>query len=121
ADPQFSHLAYTSISYFFFQAHGHHRHLHSFPTLRSSDLDYMTPGFAVCPHTAPASLRRRLQTLRLLLRLPGAEARAQVEALLERSEEHTSELQSLTNLVCRLLLAKKKTEHRSYMSRQSQL
>src|SRR5438046_8487937 len=26
----------------------------------------------------------------------------------ERSEEHTSELQSLTNLVCRLLLEKKK-------------
>src|SRR5437016_10262279 len=30
-----------------------------------------------------------------------------------RSEEHTSELQSLTNLVCRLPLEKKKTE-RSY-------
>src|SRR5437016_11128561 len=28
--------------------------------------------------------------------------------LAERSEEHTSELQSLTNLVCRLLLEKKK-------------
>src|SRR5262249_62115493 len=28
----------------------------------------------------------------------------------ERSEEHTSELQSLTNLVCRLLLEKKKKE-----------
>src|SRR5438093_7635207 len=28
--------------------------------------------------------------------------------LLQRSEEHTSELQSLTNLVCRLLLEKKK-------------
>src|SRR5437016_11974707 len=28
----------------------------------------------------------------------------------ERSEEHTSELQSLTNLVCRLLLEKKKEE-----------
>src|SRR5262249_61478629 len=28
-----------------------------------------------------------------------------------RSEEHTSELQSLTNLVCRLLLEKKKTTH----------
>src|SRR5438046_3631997 len=28
----------------------------------------------------------------------------------ERSEEHTSELQSLTNLVCRLLLEKKKRE-----------
>src|SRR2546425_1858438 len=33
-------------------------------------------------------------------------ARAQVE---ERSEEHTSELQSLAYLVCRLLLEKKKT------------
>src|SRR5262249_60524979 len=28
-----------------------------------------------------------------------------------RSEEHTSELQSLTNLVCRLLLEKKKSQH----------
>src|SRR5262249_61472011 len=28
----------------------------------------------------------------------------------ERSEEHTSELQSLTNLVCRLLLEKKKKQ-----------
>src|SRR5438046_5529148 len=28
----------------------------------------------------------------------------------ERSEEHTSELQSLTNLVCRLLLEKKKKD-----------
>src|SRR5438093_4247507 len=28
-----------------------------------------------------------------------------------RSEEHTSELQSLTNLVCRLLLEKKKHKH----------
>src|SRR5688500_19287644 len=30
-----------------------------------------------------------------------------------RSEEHTSELQSPCNLVCRLLLEKKKTQHRS--------
>src|SRR5258706_7963436 len=29
-----------------------------------------------------------------------------------RSEEHTSELQSLTNLVCRLLLEKKKKKHK---------
>src|SRR2546427_5773922 len=28
-----------------------------------------------------------------------------------RSEEHTSELQSQSNLVCRLLLEKKKTDH----------
>src|SRR5256885_5904400 len=33
----------------------------------------------------------------------------------ERSEEHTSELQSPCNLVCRLLLEKKK-QHRTHMS-----
>src|SRR2546427_3467607 len=31
--------------------------------------------------------------------------------LVERSEEHTSELQSQSNLVCRLLLEKKKTNN----------
>src|SRR2546427_8537822 len=39
----------------------------------------------------------------------------------ERSEEHTSELQSQSNLVCRLLLEKKKknkTQYVSYKSRQ---
>src|SRR5262249_61812037 len=36
------------------------------------------------------------------------EADRQVEGEVGRSEEHTSELQSLTNLVCRLLLEKKK-------------
>src|SRR5256885_7114543 len=35
----------------------------------------------------------------------------QVEALHRRSEEHTSELQSPCNLVCRLLLEKKKKKH----------
>src|SRR5438046_9511588 len=33
-----------------------------------------------------------------------------------RSEEHTSELQSLTNLVCRLLLEKKKTNTTSTLA-----
>src|SRR5688572_31780470 len=33
-----------------------------------------------------------------------------------RSEEHTSELQSQSNLVCRLLLEKKKTNHISQKS-----
>src|SRR5438046_9128649 len=32
---------------------------------------------------------------------------------MSRSEEHTSELQSLTNLVCRLLLEKKKRQARA--------
>src|SRR5215213_10400476 len=39
---------------------------------------------------------------------PSRPPRAAAPALRPRSEEHTSELQSLTNLVCRLLLEKKK-------------
>src|SRR2546430_4024365 len=43
--------------------------------------------------------------------LPGTSVRGA-----ERSEEHTSELQSQSNLVCRLLLEKKKTQARSSSS-----
>src|SRR2546423_9067515 len=44
--------------------------------------------------------------------LPTAKLRAdQAKTIGLRSEEHTSELQSLAYLVCRLLLEKKKTEH----------
>src|SRR5438093_10085204 len=45
----------------------------------------------------------------------------------ERSEEHTSELQSLTNLVCRLLLEKKKkknnrkNDHKHHIQRHDSL
>src|SRR5258706_9521027 len=39
--------------------------------------------------------------------------RAERNLVLVRSEEHTSELQSLTNLVCRLLLEKKKEKRGS--------
>src|SRR5438093_8823197 len=39
------------------------------------------------------------------------------EPEVERSEEHTSELQSLTNLVCRLLLEKKKKKKNMYIKR----
>src|SRR5258706_9633376 len=35
------------------------------------------------------------------------------QSAFSRSEEHTSELQSLTNLVCRLLLEKKKKNNKS--------
>src|SRR2546427_8284460 len=40
--------------------------------------------------------------------------RLEVDRLLERSEEHTSELQSQSNLVCRLLLEKKKKENKNH-------
>src|SRR2546430_13095948 len=49
--------------------------------------------------------------------LPGfRRPRVIVRHLSDRSEEHTSELQSQSNLVCRLLLEKKKTTSRTYPS-----
>src|SRR5438093_9496429 len=40
--------------------------------------------------------------------VPGYTHLQRAQPIASRSEEHTSELQSLTNLVCRLLLEKKK-------------
>src|SRR2546430_4191306 len=42
---------------------------------------------------------------------PARARESYAESLLGRSEEHTSELQSQSNLVCRLLLEKKKKTH----------
>src|SRR2546430_7533204 len=53
------------------------------------------------------AVRGRTVRGRLLLRQAGRAAGGAVVAA--RSEEHTSELQSQSNLVCRLLLEKKKT------------
>src|SRR5438270_2193281 len=44
---------------------------------------------------------------------PGTRARSASSVRVTRSEEHTSELQSQSNLVCRLLLEKKKSPKRS--------
>src|SRR5437016_7136918 len=49
------------------------------------------------------SSRRRVKAMQMIRRRPVKE-----NSFGRRSEEHTSELQSLTNLVCRLLLEKKK-------------
>src|SRR5258707_5087967 len=46
----------------------------------------------------------------------GARRRSLLVADCERSEEHTSELQSRQYLVCRLLLEKKKTNHQSHIT-----
>src|SRR5205085_12416133 len=95
------------------------RDLPSFPTRRSSDLDlFPLSGAGVCglacsDGTRLTSLRADRRTLPprpspleagddLFLSDRAAEAL--------RSEEHTSELQSQSNLVCRLLLEKKKKE-----------
>src|SRR5436309_8617648 len=87
-----------------------------FPTRRSSDLGIEAeaamlgqPMYMVAPEVVGFRLHGRLRegvtatdlvlTVTQMLRRKGV-----------RSEEHTSELQSRENLVCRLLLEKKKKE-----------
>src|SRR2546427_11670670 len=50
---------------------------------------------------------------------PGSDAVPNGDVTLERSEEHTSELQSQSNLVCRLLLEKKKKNDKTIISGQN--
>src|SRR5262249_58677899 len=59
--------------------------------------------------------RDRVSRLRCLLAddWSSPRPRRRLDGGIARSEEHTSELQSLTNLVCRLLLEKKKTQERT--------
>src|SRR5205085_10353148 len=91
-----------------------HRHLHSFPTRRSSDLPPRR-----WPRAGSARQRRNRRTADWKpAALPPAFAAhcepcrdtpaSSRHAPAQRSEEHTSELQSQSNLVCRLLLEKKK-------------
>src|SRR5690606_41993037 len=95
-------LSYTSRLPLSFYWPRHHRHLLSFPTRRSSDLVHQPDSVASLAN--PGLVR-------------SASARVLISLLIDstplvspglRSEEHTSELQSRENLVCRLLLEKKK-------------
>src|SRR5690606_41736934 len=102
---------------FLFRRYGHHRDLHSFPPRRSSDLPrcLRTNGQRVrsCPTGA---LMERVSVMievcgRFASRVWTRARRPDTDAIRDwrsRSEEHTSELQSRENLVCRLLLEKKK-------------
>src|SRR5437016_10869291 len=67
-------------------------------TVREKKVDPKQPSAPGPGRTSPAPSVRRSR------RFPSSRS----PASRTRSEEHTSELQSLTNLVCRLLLEKKK-------------
>src|SRR3712207_7998168 len=75
------------------------------------------PGLRPPPHVGrpplPRPLARRVPPRRRLLRRrpEAGQPRAVRPRSLERSEEHTSELQSRQYLVCRLLLEKKNPVH----------
>src|SRR5207248_9525946 len=88
----------------------HLQDLHAFPTRRSSDLEGITKGrvhIALAPGEHEVGLTvNEYETL--LMRHDLADALRDRGASTARSEEHTSELQSPYDLVCRLLLEKKK-------------
>src|SRR5438270_8768608 len=92
------------LSSLFPNSNTNHPDLHSFPTRRSSDLKRIA---GVCGDSALISLmscRPSKSGMTRSLRTRSTE--------FDRSEEHTSELQSQSNLVCRLLLEKKKVADR---------
>src|SRR5205823_14483275 len=98
-----------------------HRDLHSFPTRRSSDLPFIV--FIVRPTICHEPLKKILDFMNsrphpvnafivpdamISPITPRALGNLNNHArLIVRSEEHTSELQSLAYLVCRILLEKK--------------
>src|SRR5699024_11217074 len=95
-------LSLSSSSLFFIYCSGDLRALHSFPTRRSSDLGFFK--------RAVAAKHRRIQADVDWCFAGGLDGAGDLR--IARSEEHTSELQSRFDLVCRLLLEKKKlVEH----------
>src|SRR5437773_8858114 len=92
----------TTFYYFFFSSSRVHPDLHSFPTRRSSDL----VGKLIGRETSLVAWRSRQGSCL------GEEfgSALVIFVFLLRSEEHTSELQSHHDLVCRLLLEKKKKQ-----------
>src|SRR5690606_41966729 len=89
-----------------------HPDLPSFPTRRSSDLTLVMSAVfvpaAFLPGPTGIFYRQFSLTVATSIVLSGIVALTLTPALCPRSEEHTSELQSRENLVCRLLLEKKK-------------
>src|SRR5207249_7931118 len=106
---------------FFLQCYATPPYLYSFPTRRSSDLIVIiamenTPYSAVfgsgTPSTCPTSSAPFLcSMLPVSSTVPSMNNYGATSADGNRSEEHTSELQSRFDLVCRLLLEKKKHVH----------
>src|SRR5205085_9435739 len=104
-----------------FSSYHAHRDLHSFPTRRSSDLRPIAPTAISTRYRAGSrksapGLSWPIVPTGWPIPSIGRELRAKSKINCptrctngsRRSEEHTSELQSQSNLVCRLLLEKKK-------------
>src|SRR5699024_12623754 len=102
---------------FLFSFDGVHRDLHSFPTRRSSDLSLQVVSRPWRPlGRSPICARADADSVRCERRPTGIRSSScsgtgtrDDGPTGSRSEEHTSELQSRFDLVCRLLLEKKNT------------
>src|SRR5207248_7851267 len=102
---------------YLFNCSRHLLNLHSFPTRRSSDLNLDSLGRQL--HDASNSVENLAELVTgsteearqftASCQHDPREACSEYSLLPLRSEEHTSELQSPYDLVCRLLLEKKKT------------
>src|SRR5699024_12561825 len=101
-----SHLTLpTALTFYFFVSGCDRlRDLHSFPTRRSSDLWNHFHQVAEIHTGRPKVVCQSCLTL-----LDHPHHKSNGTSAMGRSEEHTSELQSRFDLVCRLLLEKKKT------------
>src|SRR5687767_15736396 len=102
------------MSVCFSYSSGDHRDLHSFPTRRSSDLIEIEEPAAMEDAVFAVDVRVQaivpLDDRGALAKVAGVPPRRRANRTAvraQRSEEHTSELQSLAYLVCRLLLEKK--------------
>src|SRR5688500_19427205 len=88
----------------------HTHNLHSFPTRRSSDLAIVGCELYVADERKKLKFTKDNPDKRYnqVLLAKSKNGYYNLTKLSSRSEEHTSELQSPCNLVCRLLLEKKK-------------
>src|SRR5688500_20045647 len=87
---------------------------HPFPTRRSSDLVHRRLGVKLHPLAELEDVRRVVHLLPRFREVALERERSRLHPGACRSEEHTSELQSPCNLVCRLLLEKKNSLCESY-------
>src|SRR5690625_6275406 len=106
---------------FFCYCYAHHLDLHSFPTRRSSDLCLIWRGktSAVVYCEKKSSRNPNAPPMRAMCdNIHWHSAYISRSSFgMNRSEEHTSELQSRGHLVCRLLLEKKKTRETREVNR----
>src|SRR5206468_12891486 len=107
-------LTHARLSFFSLYSSVPLPHLHSFPTRRSSDLANVFHFGLGCRELQPIDngFLVRVTAEFLLIGKNRIEIRKCLCKILHnRSEEHTSELQSRSDLVCRLLLEKKKKKN----------